>query len=126
MKKIILDTNFLLIPVQLKVDIFSEFHRIMDQKYQLCVLEPSLVELKKLQKIAKTKTAANVAFQLIEKKDVTVLPSAEPYVDDAIVHYAEKEPVIVATRDKALMDSLRNQGTPVITLRQKKYLIFRP
>ena len=46
MKKIILDTNFLLIPAQFKVDIFDEIDRIMIEKYQLFVLDKTIDELK--------------------------------------------------------------------------------
>ena len=45
MKKIILDTNFLLIPAQFNVDIFSEIERICDFQYQLCIVDKTLSEL---------------------------------------------------------------------------------
>ena len=47
MKKIMLDTNFLLIPFQFKVDIFSEIERICNFNYKLCIFEQSLEELNK-------------------------------------------------------------------------------
>ena len=45
MKKIIFDTNFALVPAQLKVDIFSEIVRIMDEKYEICVLKETISEM---------------------------------------------------------------------------------
>ena len=45
MKKIILDTNFLLIPSQFNVDIFTEIDRICLFKYKLCVLDETINEL---------------------------------------------------------------------------------
>ena len=110
----------------MKVDIFSEFRRIMEQKYELCVLESSIEELKKLQKAKKTKAAAAVALHLIKAKDIKVLPSAGGYADDSLLEYAGKEQFIVATQDKELMKRLKDKDVPVITLRQKKYLVFRP
>jgi len=50
MRKIILDTNFLLIPAQFKVDIFSEIDRICSFTYSLFVLDKSVEELKKISK----------------------------------------------------------------------------
>ena len=44
-RKIILDTNFLLIPVQFGVDIFSEFDRICNFKYELVVVPETVTEL---------------------------------------------------------------------------------
>ena len=45
MEKILLDTNFLLIPSQFKVDIFSEIKRICNFSYKLYVLDKSVGEL---------------------------------------------------------------------------------
>ena len=42
--KIILDTNFLMIPSMFKVDIFSEIERICDFKYELCIVDKTLDE----------------------------------------------------------------------------------
>ncbi len=44
-KIIILDTNFLLIPAQFKVDIFSEVERICNFRYQLVIIDKTLEEL---------------------------------------------------------------------------------
>ena len=48
MRNIILDTNFLMIPLQFKVDIFSEIERICNFKYELLVPEASVKELENL------------------------------------------------------------------------------
>ena len=50
MKQVVLDTNFLLIPYTLKVDIFSEIKEIMDLPYEICLLDESLNELNKILK----------------------------------------------------------------------------
>ena len=47
--KIYLDTNFLLIPAQFKVDIFEEIERLMDKPYDLYVFDKSLKELEDLE-----------------------------------------------------------------------------
>ena len=71
-KKIILDTNFLLIPAQFKVDIFSEIVRIADFSYELFIIDKTLDELKKITETQKVKDrfAANLALQLLKAKNV--------------------------------------------------------
>ena len=119
--KIILDTNFLLIPAQFKVDIFSEIQRIADFKYQLYVLDKTLDELKKIQKEqrGKHKSAAKPALALIKNKKVkTIKTSSDKYVDDLLVQYSKKG-AIIATQDLGLKKRLKK---PYIILKQKKYL----
>ncbi len=121
MKKLILDTNFLLIPAQFKVDIFSEIQRIADFKYQLYVLDKTIDELKKIQKEqrGRHKAAAKLALALIKNKKVkTIKTTSKSYVDDLLVQYSRKGAVI-ATQDLGLKKRLKK---PYIVLRQKKYL----
>ena len=69
-KKIILDTNFLLILEQFKVDIFSEIDRISNFKYKLLVFDRILDELEKIVQSQRRKygKAAKLALQLIKSK----------------------------------------------------------
>ena len=48
MQKILLDTNFLLIPAAFNVDIFSEFNRIFP-KNKLFILDKSIGELRNIE-----------------------------------------------------------------------------
>ncbi len=121
MKQIILDTNFLLIPAQFKVDIFSEIQRIADFKYQLFVLDKTLDELKKIQKEqrGKHKAAAKLALALIKNKKVKIIKTTQDkYVDDLLVDYSKKG-ALIATQDIGLKKRLKK---PYLVLRQKKYL----
>ena len=121
MKKIILDTNFLLIPAQFRVDIFSEIKRIADFPYQLCILDKTIDELKTIQKNqkGKNKTAAKLALQLIKKKKIKQIKTTQNLlVDDLLVQFSKKGAVI-ATQDLGLKRRLKK---PYIILRQKKYL----
>lgn len=124
MKKILLDTNFLLIPSQFNIDIFTEIHRIMNENYKLFILDKTIEELKKIinsktQKL-KNKQAAKLALQLIKAKHIKILKTkTTDYVDDIL---AKKEDYIIATQDLNLKKRLK---TKIITLRQKKYLILK-
>jgi rRNA-processing protein FCF1 len=126
-KKVILDTNFLLIPGQFTVDIFTETGRIMQEHYVLCVVDKSLKELNHIVIAGKQKDrlAAKLALVLVIQKNLKTLHSfgSKKSVDDIIVSKADKD-TIVATQDKALRERLKEKDIKIIGLRQKKYLEF--
>ena len=123
MKKIILDTNFLMIPLQFKVDIFSEFERICNFNYKLCIYRNSINELNGIIKKQpqKNRKAAEFALKLIKAKKIKILDSNEGYVDSLILENLGKD-TIVATQDANLKREILKKNAPVIILRQKKYL----
>jgi len=128
LKKIILDTNFLLIPAQFKVDIFSEIRRICDFTYKILILDKSIQELEKIiiKGKGKEKLEAKVTLELIKHKNIEIMKTAgDTYVDDYIVDIAHQGEYIVATQDLALIKRLKAYKVKVIMLRQKKYLIFK-
>ncbi len=123
MKKILLDTNFLLIPSQFKIDIFAEIDRIMLEKYKLFTLDKVIDELKSIQKnpkqSQKNKKAAKLALQLIKAKKVNIIKTkTDKLVDDII---ASLKGYVIATQDIGLKRRLK---TKIITLRAKKKLII--
>ena len=75
MKQVILDTNFLLVPIQEKVDVFSELDRVIDDLYDVFVVEKTLDELEVLLGKVKYKdqVAVKVAKQLIKHQKIKVL-----------------------------------------------------
>ncbi len=124
--KILLDTNFLLIPVEFRVDIFSELERLMDRKYKIYVLKQTIDELKNIQKLqkGKNKQAAKIALELIEAKKLNILNiNSKKSVDNIIVELADKN-YIVGTQDKLLRKNLKQKNIKLLTLRQRKYLII--
>ena len=128
LKKIILDTNFLLIPEQFKVDIFSEIDRISNFKYKLLVFDRIIGELENITRIQRRKysKAAKLALQLIKSKKYKIFikrtNSTKP-VDKLILDFAvEKGDCIVATQDVLLKQELKKKKVPIITLTQKNYV----
>ncbi len=123
MKKIILDTNFLMIPLRFKVDIFSEFDRICPFNYKLCIFEQSLDELANIieKQKGKSRNAARFALKLIKLKNIGIVKAEGKYVDSIILNNADKD-TIIATQDKLLKKKLLEKRVSVIILRQKKYL----
>lgn len=125
MRKILLDTNFLMACDQFKVDIFSEIDRICNFNYKIRILDKTMYELKDIveKQKGKHKDAAKIALHLLKIKNVKVIKYvSEQNTDDTIIDYAKKEDCIVATQDKDLKRKLINQNTSVIVLKQKKIL----
>ena len=125
--KIIIDTNFLLIPAQFKVDIFHELERICNFAYELVVVPETVSELKYLIKDSKTsgkdKKAAKLALQLMKRYKVKTLHNYGKVfkrADEAILDIADKKSY-VATQDKELKRLLQEKCNLII-LRQKQYL----
>lgn len=125
MKKIILDTNFLLIPIEFKVDIFDEIDRISTFNYKLYIIDKTLDELDNIieKQRGKSKEAARFAKQLIKlKKLETINTKEDDEVDKIILDTVNKDEYIVATQDKLLKKKLMEKKIPIIILRQKKHL----
>ena len=126
-KKVILDTNFLLIPGQFMVDIFTQIKEVLNEPFQLCVIDKSITELNKLAAAGKEKDrfAAKLALVLVRQKNLKTLHSfgTKKSVDDIIVRKADKN-TFIATQDKALRNRVKAKGAGIIGLRQKKYLVI--
>ncbi|MBR9703758.1 hypothetical protein GOV10_06970 [Candidatus Woesearchaeota archaeon] len=144
MKKILLDTNFLLIPGQFMIDIFTGIEKIMNEPYVLVVLDKTMNELEKFgQGKSKDARAAQLAIALVmarkansptlwdrlfglkpsEQAKLQIVKAGIGYVDDAIVKLGDKE-TIVATQDKILKQRLRKKKIPTITMKGKKKIGF--
>lgn len=122
-KIIILDTNFLLIPIEFKVDIFSEIDRICHFNYRLCIFEQSINELKNIIEKQKgiNKRAAKFALKLIKLKNLEVIKCEQKDVDSLILECIDKN-TLVATQDSILKKELIKKGASLIILRNKSYL----
>ena len=125
MKKILLDTNFLMICFQFRVDIFTELDRVCNFDFKLFVLDKTIEELEKIvgEQKGKNKEAAKIALKLIAIKKINIIKTkSNRKTDDVIRDIAAKDNYIVATQDKDLKRRLVNQGNSVIILKQKQKL----
>ena len=122
---IILDTNFLLIPAQFKVDIFSEIGRICHFSYELAVLDKTVDELNKIVKEQKgrDKEAAKLALQLLKKKGLKIVPTESQESADEILIDMSGRGTIIASQDIAVRKAVKKKLAKVIFLRNKKYLV---
>ncbi len=123
MKRIILDTNFLLVPAQFGVDIFSEIERACRFPHELAMMEGTPKELEHLLRkgSAAEKRAAKLALGIISAYKPRSIPMEGMDVDSAILGM-EKSNIIVATQDKGLKRELAKQGVPLLILRKEKHL----
>ncbi len=125
MKRIILDTNFLIIPGELNVDIFTEIQRIANFPYRIYTFDRVINELNKLARegSGKLKQAAKLGLQLIAAKQVEVIKSKNNLnADELILQSTNPETDIVATQDRELKRKLKERGVHLLVLRKKKYL----
>lgn len=122
---VILDSNFLFVPLLFGVDIFEELHRLLGESLRCLVPEPIIGELRLLRLDAKPSFRKEIDFALglVERCEVMDEDKvAGETVDDFILRIAMKTGYPVATNDSELRRRLREAGVPVIYLRQRAYL----
>ncbi len=112
---IVLDTNIILDSIKFRVDLFNELQRICNFPYKIAILDKTLKELE-------NKPNSKLALQLIKKKNIEIIKTENGYVDAILIKLDKK--YIIATNDKALKMQIKKADKPIITLRQKKYLIL--
>ena len=128
MLRVIFDTNFLMIPQQFKVDVFTEIKRLLNEPYELYIYQGTIDELIVLAKgNSEVAATAKLALTLIKQKNLKSLPNSinEKYADNLILEGVTNKD-IVCTQDQALKRLLRakHKGIQLITLKSKKYLGF--
>ncbi len=124
MKKVFLDTNFLMAVLELKIDIFTEIQKACDFPYQLFVVDRTLDELEKFinGSLLSKKQAAQFGMKLIESQKIQVLKTEDPRtVDEILLDFTDS---VIATVDKELKQALQKKGVPVLTIRQRKYVVL--
>lgn len=123
--KVILDSNFLFIPSEFRVDIFEELESLLGRRVDPILLAPTYEEIRKIAEKGspKMRQQASLALKLAEKcRIVQVERGFEEACDDVIVRVAKEWRSPVATNDGTLRRRLRNINVPVIYLRQKSRL----
>jgi len=123
--KVIVDSNFLFIPSQFKIDIFEGLMTLLNQRFEPVLLSTTHQELQKMAQKGspKLRKQATIALKLAEKcRMVEVEKSQGETNDDVIFRVAAQWKCLVATNDRTLKQRLRDISIPVIYLRQKSRL----
>lgn len=121
--KIVLDTNALMAPVQLGVDIFSDLATLDFDDF----IVPSGV-VRELERLASSgrgadQNAARVAISLLDRCRIV---ETAGNVDDAILMLATGTGAAVLTNDAELKARLLDNGVSVVYVRQRSYLVKVP
>lgn len=128
--KIILDSNFLLVPLQYGVDVYSELNRLLINEpiYELATIDSVIAELDKL--TAAGNSSAGKAAELAKLKNVKEYTSVKATsrglsglsnTDNKILSFAKAGDVI-CTLDGGLKSAAKSKGIRVITLRTGGHL----
>lgn len=123
--KVIVDSNALFIPLELKLDIFAELQQLLNKNFELILLSPVKHELETLAQKSSPKMRKNAAFALeLAAKCSYVKVSEKPNepTDEAILRVAQAWRAPVFTNDKLLKGKLRDISIPVIYVRAKSRL----
>jgi len=121
--KALLDTNFLMIPGEFRVDIFSG---LLNLGYtEIFTLDIVVRELEKFStKGGKTAKAARIALELVRSYEVSIIHTKGDITeaDAEILRLARNKSYTICTQDRDLASRAKAAGMRVIMLRQKKYL----
>jgi len=123
--RIILDSNALFVPLQLKIDIFEELKKLIKRKFEPVLLSSVRLELEKLAKEASPKMRKNASYALRLAEKCKLIEVDEGIVgspDNVIIEVAREWNCPVLTNDRRLRKRLRNINVPVIYVRQKSRL----
>lgn len=128
--KIILDTNFLMLPGQSRIDIFDDIKELMVEPYELCIFKATINELNKIASSKKKDSInAKIALELIKQKNLKTLKNSsieeETYIDDIILKNIDNSHIL-CTQDKALkrLIKAKNKKIKIITLKSRNKLGF--
>ncbi|NYZ78748.1 hypothetical protein H0N99_01225 [Candidatus Micrarchaeota archaeon] len=122
MLEAVLDTNFLMLAHQFKIDILGGLRELLGE-YKAVTCSGVIGELERVHSgKGKDSAAAGYALKLL-KRGVEVKRSSEG-VDDWILKYCAKNGAVACTVDRELIGRLKKEGVKAVILRGKARLQF--
>jgi len=124
MVRVILDSNFLFVPFQFKIDVFQELDRLLG-KAEPVILTTTLEEIEALARKRSPRMGKQASAALgLAKKCETVEAEKKPNesYDDVVLRTAKELNCPVATNDANLRKKLREAEVTVVYVRQKSHL----
>jgi uncharacterized protein len=125
-RPVVLDTNFLLVPFQFKIDILKELDFLVDVSHRFVVSSRTVDELNAIGRaIGKDGMAARLALKMLDanKERIDIIESDDE-VDDWIVAYASGNKAIVCTNDSKLRRRLKHAGVKVAAMKSRSKVGF--
>lgn len=126
---VVVDTNFMTVPAESGLDVFSEIEKLVEVKVRFVVLTSVVQEIEsKLSGLSHRggATKFRVAKGLLNRCEV-IASDSQPEglsVDDQILRYASSVRGAIATNDRQLRTRARDLGIQVFTLRAKKRVML--
>ncbi len=115
MQTVVLDTNALLMPFEVGLNLDAEVRNLLGE-VRFVVPGPLVGELKHLEN-----RYAKAALTLARSREI--VPS-ESHGDDAVIEVAVREQAYILTNDKELRRRARKQQIPLIYLRSGTHLVL--
>jgi rRNA-processing protein FCF1 len=123
--KLLVDTNFLLIPVRFKVDIFTESQNAVNDVVEFYVSSRVLDEIQILKERSKGSFVRQLKLAEKLSENCTVInDSSSTRVDQSLINLALGEDMMIGTADAELRQNARKVGVKVVYLRQKNHLVL--
>ncbi|MFX0106969.1 MAG: PIN domain-containing protein [Candidatus Hodarchaeota archaeon] len=127
MLSVVVDTNFLTIPAQFGIDIFSESEGLLEGRVEFILLSSILQEIReKIEASPQSKEMRQFRVALDLSRHCRLVEVdhslSKLSVDDQLLEYVMSVSGVLATNDRELRSRARAQGVPVIFLRGKKRL----
>lgn len=120
-KKLILDTNFLLVPYQFHIDVFKEMQQLVEGGYDIIVPTGVRKELEVIaSRAGRHALGARLALKILDTnaRFITYVES-EGHVDKWILNYAKEHRAIVCTNDKLLRVRSKQADLRTITMKSR-------
>lgn len=115
-KKIILDTNFLVAPFQLSLNLFEQLDELYPHA-EIYTLDDAVQEAKSIE----GGKYRQLVEKLLETQDIEVLETeGEGEVDDLLVELSRD--YVIATNDRELRERLDEKNAETVIIRSKKKL----
>ena len=119
---VILDTNFITIPAQFGIDIFTEAEILLERRLTFVLLQSVVQEIE----LRASDKKFQITKALFDRCSIEEVNSSmnKLSVDDQLLEYTISMNGILATNDKELRRKARKKGVPVLFLRGKKRLVL--
>ncbi|MBI3588690.1 hypothetical protein HY995_00575 [Candidatus Micrarchaeota archaeon] len=125
MRRVILDANFMLLPLERKVDVYSKLEDFLDDRVGLFAPKAVFDELRGMAgRGNKEARVAKACLQLAQMRGVGEIASMNKKPDDAIMEIAQKTDV-VCTVDAALAARLKGKGVRTVAVKANGNLASR-
>ncbi len=113
---VLLDTNFLFLPLQFGINLEREFERALPELHRLEVPRSVLRELGRLQEKEDRPRLVKFANSLVTTLIVSEYDDPGGAVDTSIVNEASARQAIIATNDKELIRKAKERGIRIARL----------